>query len=690
MRTAFLRTSVLLPFVLFLAACGGGGRSSSGGLGPPARVEIQPATLSLEAGQFTTLTAAVFDANNNRLFNATVHWQIASQNPANTLSLANVDTLNVAVCAGTWNAATNPTLCTPAGGAGTADVTVTAGSVTSTALTVNVHSRIANVILSAAPGACISRAATHQFTAQAFDSNATDITASVGSFVWASTNTTVASIATTGLVTGVRPGRANIFATVGGVNSLPRAVTTCPPAYIRIVSNTPAAGSSTITLAAAATNQLTLSSQDTNGVTIPASAITYQSSQPSVATVSATGLVTAVSPGRAAIVASCTPPSCNNGVNEPIYSNTVNVTVTGTLSSRVFVTGPNATTVVPIDTTNNVVGTATNVPTISVNGTATLPTINSFAVSPDGGRIAFGSNLGVLFFDTGNNTFPTLYTAIKGTVLAFNPAGTRLAVSDPSLGRVYLLNEAASGTATFDVPNASAAVFSPDGLKVFVVSGASLYVLSEFGGLPTQIIPLAAAANGVTLIPQGSGVYVAGGANPGIEVFASCNNSDIDTIPTAGQPRLITSSFDSSRLYAVDANNVYDIAIGWTFSSCPPDLTRFPSTQAISVAGFTPRQIALSMDGTRLFITGNQANVQMYNTATKTFISVPLLGAGATASTTGGVTNDTANYYVGVAGTNDVQRINPATGLVVQQLNVNLRTSANVAVSPEFVAVRPR
>jgi hypothetical protein len=690
MRPAFLRLCILLPFVLFLAACGGGGGRSSNQLGPPARVEISPASLSLAQGEFTSLTAQVFDANNNRLFNSTVHWQITGQTPAGVLALANADTLTAAVCAGTWNQATNPTLCTPTNDVGTATITVTAGTVTSAPLTANIHSRVASVIVSAAPGACLSRAATQTFTAQAFDSQGHDITATVGTPVWAVTDASVATIDSNGVVTGSRPGRTNVFASMGGVNSLPRAVTVCPPAYIRIVSNSPVADASTVTLAVNATNQLTLSSQDENGVTVQTAAFTYLSSQPSVATVSPAGLITANAPGRAAIVAACTPTACNNGVNQPIFSNSVNVTVTGTPAPRVFVTGPGATTVVPIDATNNTVGTGIAVPTLTVNGTATVPVIDSVAVSPDGGRLAYGSDLGILVLDTGANTFATPVNGITGTVLTFNPFGNRVVVSNPGLNRVYVLDVGTNSVQAFDVPNATAAAFTPDGLKLFVVSGTNLYVLSQNANLPTQILPLAAAANDITVIPQGSGAYLAGGVNPGLSVFATCDNSSLGSIPTASQPARITRSFDSSRLYAVDGTNVYDVSVGWSFSSCPPNLAHALTTKAIGAAGFTPRQLALSMDGTRLMITGNQANVQMYDTAARTFTSIPLLGAGATASTTGGFTNDRANYYVGVAGTNDVQRIDPATGTVVQQLAVNLKNSANATVTPQFVAVRPR
>src|SRR5205085_10929515 len=108
--------------------------------------------------------------------------------------------------------------------------------------------------------------------------------------------------------TAKRPGETTIVATLPNLNSLPTQATTCFPDAIQLVVQSTLATS--VTLATAGTSQLAVAVTDSNGTVILDPGLTYSSTNPSVASVSVSRLVTAGVPGTASIVASCTPPTC--------------------------------------------------------------------------------------------------------------------------------------------------------------------------------------------------------------------------------------------------------------------------------------------------------------------------------------------------------------------------------------------
>jgi uncharacterized protein YjdB len=117
------------------------------------------------------------------------------------------------------------------------------------------------------------------------------------SFTWASSADDVATVDASGLVTAVAGGSATISATADGVAGT-AAVTVAQVATS--VTVTP----ETATLAAlGATVQLAAAAEDAGGHAIPDKAFTWSSSQETVATVDASGLVTSVANGDATISA---------------------------------------------------------------------------------------------------------------------------------------------------------------------------------------------------------------------------------------------------------------------------------------------------------------------------------------------------------------------------------------------------
>jgi uncharacterized protein YjdB len=122
---------------------------------------------------------------------------------------------------------------------------------------------------------------------------------------WSSSNSGIASVTNAGVVTAVAPGQANIRASASGLTAvMPTVVTevpTEPDPEPTLGSLTLSPASATIT-GVGATRQFSLTARDSGGNVMSASGVTWQSSNPSVASVNNSGLVTAQGIGTALIV----------------------------------------------------------------------------------------------------------------------------------------------------------------------------------------------------------------------------------------------------------------------------------------------------------------------------------------------------------------------------------------------------
>lgn len=117
---------------------------------------------------------------------------------------------------------------------------------------------------------------------------------------WVSDNPDVATISASGLVTAVSPGYADILATSEGkTTGVGLTVPTPEPPPVTFIGITPSA----IVLNIGATRQMAAVLRDSTGKSITDRSVTWQSDNPAVATISASGLVTAISSGYADILA---------------------------------------------------------------------------------------------------------------------------------------------------------------------------------------------------------------------------------------------------------------------------------------------------------------------------------------------------------------------------------------------------
>lgn len=684
---------LFLIFLLGLALSGCGGKGTPTTIkAVPATVTLSPSSISMEKGAVFQVSVAVLDKDGK---------SVLTQTPIFTSSNTAVLTVSKGglLCAGTWDSLTTPIVCTPATTNGTSNLTATAGSITSNTVVVSVHDHVDNITVSPASVDCKSQAGTQVFTATAFHSGV-DITALVGAFTWAVPDGTVAKVTTAGpstspalnanqaLITAVNPGRTNIAAFASGTNSS-ATFTTCAPTTISIDLPTPTAPdtATSFSIAKAATKQLESHVVDILGTTITALSLTWSSSQPAVATVSTSGLVTGVAPGVALITASCTPPSCNPGVNQPVYSNPVTATITGTsLATTVYATSSVApasgghTDLIPISTDTNTAGTAIALTTDAA--------INSLLISPTGTTAYLGSSKGLLIVDLASNKVTSTLASFPGKVLAISPNGQFIVTSDSGAGKVYVYDSANNPPPNpLPIPGATHASFTTDSLKGYITAGSTLYQYS-ISFIP-RTIAMSAVANDVAVNTTGQFAYTAGGEVAAVAARDTCRNDTTwapeDSVPTGASPDLIASASTGDLLAVEGASSEMDKitpAIGAppAGTSCPPSLSDSLVTAdwtGLGIASFTPRQLFVTPNGAKAYITSDQTVLLGYDVAGNTTFTVAVGGAN---TFTGGALIDSTKVYVG-GSDSAVHVIDVATGT----------QSATISLSfvPDLVAVRP-
>ncbi len=243
---------------------------------PAASVQVTLNPGYVLTGQAAMATAVVRDAKNNVLTGRLITWSSSATSVATVASSGAI----AAVATGTANITA-----VVEGKTGAAMLTV--GKVPVSTVTVSLAST------SIAPGK------TTQASAVTKDSTGTVL--SGRTIAWTSSNTAVATVnATTGVVTAVATGSANIIATSEGRTGL-MAVTVAPAAPIPVA--TVSVSVSAPTLSIGQNTQATAVTKDSTGATLTGRTIAWSSSNTAVATVSNSGVVTAVGAGSANIAA---------------------------------------------------------------------------------------------------------------------------------------------------------------------------------------------------------------------------------------------------------------------------------------------------------------------------------------------------------------------------------------------------
>src|SRR5205807_1505175 len=239
---------------------------------PVASVDVTPPSASVQAGQTVQLTATPRDAGGNPLSGRTVTW--SSSNTA----VATVS--NGGLVSGI----------TP----GSATITATSEGKSGNWKSAVNAVPVASVDVTPAT-ASVQAGQTVQLTATPKDASGAPL--SGRTVTWSSSNTTVATVSNSGLVSGVTPGTATITATSEGKSGTSSVTVTNVP--VATVEVTPPSAS----VQAGQTVQLTATPRDANGAPLSGRTVTWSSSNTAVAAGSHGGLVSGVTPGSATVTA---------------------------------------------------------------------------------------------------------------------------------------------------------------------------------------------------------------------------------------------------------------------------------------------------------------------------------------------------------------------------------------------------
>ena len=248
---------------------------------PVASTSVELAASSLNPGQTTQATATTRDASNAVLTGRAVSW--SSSNSA--VATVSGSGLISAIAVGTAQITA-----TSEGRSGSATLTVTSGPPAPPA-------PVASVAV-ALSSASITVGQTTNATATLRDASGN--TLSGRAISWSSSNAGIASVNSSGVVTAVSAGSANVVATSEGqTGSAALTVTAPPPAPVASVTVSPASPSVQVGL----TVQLSAVTRDANGNILTGRAVTWSSGNTAIATVSGSGLVTTLVVGNANITA---------------------------------------------------------------------------------------------------------------------------------------------------------------------------------------------------------------------------------------------------------------------------------------------------------------------------------------------------------------------------------------------------
>jgi len=250
------------------AACS----SSTSPNGSVSAVTVTPDTDSVAVGSTVTLQAAVMGPNGQVVSGQHVFWNTGNAAIA-TVSDAGVVT-GVA--------------------AGQVQIAASAGGVSGVAAITVLPPPVASVEVSPANDT-ITLPGTAQLTATAFDAQHNPL--ANRAITWSSNVPNIANVDGTGLVTGVAAGTATITASSEGKSGTAAVVVLPPVAASVTVAPT------TTTLSVGDSTTLTATAKDASGNVIAGAPVTWSSDNPAAATVSSSGVVTAVGIGTATITA---------------------------------------------------------------------------------------------------------------------------------------------------------------------------------------------------------------------------------------------------------------------------------------------------------------------------------------------------------------------------------------------------
>ncbi len=670
---------IAISCILLFSGCHSGNAVAAATYAVPTSVSINPTpSASLELGKTLQFSSSANNSTNQTISGEPIEF--ASSNQAVVTVAA-----NGVACAGIWDSLTNPQICSP-GQSGSSVITATAQGVTSPSTVVYVHQHIDHIVVSpvaAQPpplsSTCFSAGTTqagtkgeiYNYQANAYSGNGTDITSSVGIFEWQATSAQVVTLKEASLSSPINgllpgqvqatasvPGTTTIYATVDNTNSAPYTYTTCP---VVSISTEIDGGLGTSILIPAGSKALTLDATaiDSLGMKLYGIPLTWCSSAPEAISLGAiacntnassttaqfAGTVTATPSvvGDAAITATCTPPNCNIGFlpTQPVYpENLINIVATTPTNGTTSETGTfyvastdcgQATgcfsEIYPITASNNLLGTP-QVLSSTPNGLTFNPNGSSIYIGTD---YSYNKSQGFAIYTPSGGI--SRDQGATGRVIAVAPDNSTVLVSDTinTPNQVYVINVAGQSSTALSISGATAADFSPDSLKAFIVAGSTVYVYSKEDAL--QSFPLTNPGTAVAFTPEGSFAFISGGGiADGLSTYTTCTAAPGLTVSTPSAPSIVASLANGSQVVALEPPNVDLISVNVNvtppFNSCaPPTNLALASSTNLGLGNFTPSQMIISPDGTKAYIVADSfSSIVVFDIVGQTTSAIQLSG----------------------------------------------------------------
>jgi WD40 repeat protein len=346
-----------------------------------------------------------------------------------------------------------------------------------------------------------------------------------------------------------------------------------------------------------------------------------------------------------------------------------------------------------------------------------------------GTKAYLGTNSGLLgsaglaVLDTTANSV-TQFVSTPGKVLAVARDGSKVIVSDTTdvPNQVFVFDTTSSTSSTFQITGATAADFSPDSLKAYIVAQNvppppapptyTLYVYSKFDAL--QTIPLTAPANDVSFLANGIFGYIAGPA--GITFHPTCDDPKSPVIATVIGTQgdaMIRALPDGATMLTVTPPNIQTFTAVPSGKPVPPLIVGCPiqalggpafgfltvtntvnSPFNLGQGNFVPTQLIISQDGSTAYIvTSNLSSILVFNIVSQTSSAISLIGNAMPLSAT--LTPDGTLLYVG-ASDKTVHVVNLVAGGDIQQISFPQSLCQNsvgqpfsIPCYPDLVAVKP-
>ncbi len=597
--------------LLAVAACKPGAPTGLGVI--PFAVEVTPNTLSFDAfGATTQLTAVALDENGDPISGAAFEWTSSNALVAVVSSDGTVTSV----------------------GPGTATITATAAGIASNPVTVAVRQVVASIDVTP-PGLTFESLGDSQtLTAVARDASGTEIPGVT--FTWTSEDTGVATVDAAGLVTATGRGTTTVSASVGGVIS--NAVSVAVGQAVASIDVTPTGVSfqsvgEQITLTAVAT--------DAGGSPVPGITFTWTSSDPSVATVSNAGVVTATGPGTATVTAAVGAVT-SNPVSVAVQQSVATIDVTPVSVSLTFLGEQATLTAVARDAGGN--------PIAGVNFTWTSDDTGVATVSSSGVVTAVGNGSAAVTAAVGTVTSNASTVTVQQTISTIEVTPTSLTLT--FIGEDASLSATARDAGGSPVPGAnlgwassnnSVARVSSTGVVTAVANGAASITASAGGVTSNPVaVTVQQAVTSITVTPTSLTFTFLGeqatlsatardaGGTPvsGVSFTWATSNASVASVSGSG---VVTANANGSATVTAAARGVTSGGVNVTVQQRVATISVTPTSVSLTALGQQATLAATARDAGGSIIAGVTLNWTSSNTLAVTVSQtgvVTAVGAG--------------------------------------------------------------